>query len=571
MRPARDGDDRAQRRTLRTFPLVAALLVLAAGTATLTALAQDADDDAPGLPEGPIWGGGRFEPQAANVLFATADGCALCHSASPRATALRNETGDDVSPHGTWQATMMANAFRDPYWRAKVAHEISAAPEKSDELQALCVRCHAPMLSHTHRIAGWEQPTVREAADEPLAEDGVSCTVCHQARPDNLGKEESFSGRLDIRAGRVIYGPYAEPAAGPMRVHSAYTPTQGEHVRDAALCGACHTLHTQPAEGAPHFAEQAPYLEWRNSEFSTESGRTDTSKTCQDCHMPPVGTMRIARNPMGTDFNIAERDDTRAHGFVGANAFMLTMLRDHREELGVEASVAQLDRSIAATRRFLRTKSAALHFTPPVRKDGRVRFDVQVENLTGHKLPTAYPSRRVWLRVQVRSGRTIVFESGAFDAGGRVRGGEGDAIAPHLDVVTSSEQVALWESRPVDLEGRPTTLLHAMARMGKDTRMLPKGYRSAGPHAAETRPVGAESDDDFVPGHDTVTFDVPLPEGTPKGLLVVAWLHHQTIPPAWVDPLRAVDADETRRFVRMYDKADKTPETLALGTVREEP
>ena len=38
---------------------------------------------------------------------------------------------------------------------------------------------------------------------------------------------------------------------------------------------------------------------------------------------------------------------------------------------------------------------------------------VAVENLAGHKLPTAYPSRRVWLHVTVLDGPDVVFESGA--------------------------------------------------------------------------------------------------------------------------------------------------------------
>ena len=41
-------------------------------------------------------------------------------------------------------------------------------------------------------------------------------------------------------------------------------------------------------------------------------------------------------------------------------------------------------------------------------------MEIAIRNLAGHKLPTAYPSRRVWLHVSVRDpsgGR--VFESGA--------------------------------------------------------------------------------------------------------------------------------------------------------------
>lgn len=63
----------------------------------------------------------------------------------------------------------------------------------------------------------------------------------------------------------------------------------------------------------------------------------------------------------------------------------------------------------------------------------------------------------------------------------------------------------------------------------------------------------------------------PLPTDAPAdGLVVVAWLRYQPVPPAWVAALRDLDADEARRFVRMYDGADKAPETLALAVAFEQ-
>lgn len=543
---------------------LALLLSVALVVVSALAFAQDAGDGGGGLPEGPTWGRGRFRPEASNVLFATGDGCALCHSAAPRATAMRTRTGDDASPYGTWQATMMANSFRDPYWRAKVAQEVAAAPEKQAEIESLCLRCHAPMASHTARIAGEPSPTIAEAVEDPLAQDGVSCTVCHQAQPEVLGTEASFSGRLDIRPGRRIFGPYEEPSARPMLMHSAYQAEHGPHVQSSAVCGSCHTLHTKPAEDAQPFPEQTPYLEWRNSVYSDEDGATDDSRTCQQCHMPNVGTTRIARNPGGRDFNIDTRDDVRAHAFLGANAFMLDLLAANREELGVQASVEALERSAAATRRFLRDEAATVEITSPVREGGRLAFDVKVTNRTGHKLPTAYPSRRVWLRVQVRAGRRVLWESGGVTEDGRLtrRGG-----TSHRDVIDEPDQVQVWECRAVDQGGEETTLLHAMAGYAKDDRILPAGWSPDGPHAADTRPVGTDGDDDFVPGSDTVSYRAELPEGVPESdLLVVVWLLYQSVPPDWVDALRDVDAPEAERFVRMYDAAEKTPETLAIGT-----
>lgn len=270
--------------------------------------------EAPGLPEDPVWGRGMpmLRPTAANPIFATGDGCAMCHSASPDASALWSATGEDVSPHGLWQGTMMANAARDPYWRAQLAAESANEPARAAEFEALCMRCHTPMAHHTHAIAGWEPLRVEEAASHPLYSDGVSCTVCHQIQPDNLGAYATQNGNPVIKPGRVIFGPYADPAGAPMQMHSAFTPTQGMHIRSSALCGSCHNLETGHSGGDGMFPEQSPYAEWRNSAFSTETPSPGPmAQGCIDCHMPALGSMRIARNPRGLDFNTETREGVR--------------------------------------------------------------------------------------------------------------------------------------------------------------------------------------------------------------------------------------------------------------------
>jgi hypothetical protein len=537
--------------------------LLAAGAAALGSL---------GLPT--LWPDGpprtaHADPVAAGP-FTQARTCALCHSASENATALWSDSGDDVSPHGLWQATMMANSFRDPYWRAQVAKEVAAAGDDAEgaaRIEALCLTCHGPAAHHTARLAERESPGVLASAEDPLARDGVTCTVCHQARPDNLGDAESFSGNLDIRAEDRIYGPYERPFFRPMLMHTGYTATYGPHIRSSALCGSCHTLYTHHAEGSEAFAEQTPYLEWRNSVYSDEGvpadERPESARSCQECHMPDEGTMRIARNPRGFDFNIPAREGFRGHSFVGANAFMLDLLRENAEELGVEASAEALERGARATRKMLAHRSAAVSVEGLASDGEHVTFAVRVENRAGHKLPTGYPARRAWLRVQVRSGRDVVFESGGVDPDGRIRGLEDPLRSPHHDLIESPDQVQIYETIAADADGKPTTHLTRMATTAKDNRLLPVGWRVDGPHAEDTLPVGTEDDADFADGGDVVRFRVPANVAR-KDLVVVVWLLYQPVPPHWVDALRGVGAEETERFVRMYDAADKGPETLAL-------
>ncbi|MEZ5966311.1 MAG: multiheme c-type cytochrome [Planctomycetota bacterium] len=495
--------------------------------------------------------------------FLTSDACALCHSAAPTARAMWNATGDDVSPFHTWQATMMANSFRDPYWRAQVSKEVAAAPERRAEIEGLCLRCHGPIAHHEARLAGAAAPSIAAAAGSAHARDGVSCTVCHQVQPGKLGREETFSGNLPIVAANTIFGPYSEPAFQPMRMHTGYTVEWGPHVRDAGLCGACHTLFTSHTPGHT-YPEQTPFLEWRNSVYSDEEGRNDESRTCQQCHMPAQGELKIARNPRGLDFNIATRPEVRAHAFVGGNAFMLDLLAKNRDALGVEASAEGLRRTARATRQQLAHTTASLAIEGATRAGDTLTFAVRVTNRTGHKLPTGYPARRAWLRTVVRIGNEPVFVSGDVDEQGRLRGVGDERALPHVDRVTEPKDVVVYECIPVDVDGKPTTHLTKMVRNGKDTRLLPKGWRADGPHAEHTAPRGLGGDTDFVGGEDVVHYELKLPPGKQGAIVVVSSLLYQTVPPAWVDPLRNVDTEEAERFVGMYDAMDKEPESLAL-------
>ena len=81
-----------------------------------SALAQDRADRLPA-------------PRSAeNERFLTADRCALCHDSSPNARALRDAQGDSVAPYDLWESTIMANAARDPIFRAALSVERAATP-----------------------------------------------------------------------------------------------------------------------------------------------------------------------------------------------------------------------------------------------------------------------------------------------------------------------------------------------------------------------------------------------------------------------------------------------------------
>ena len=133
-------------------------------------------------------------PPERGTLFSGAGACTVCH------TNMRDQAGKDVSVDKLWRSTMLANAARDPYWRATVRSEVSQAPQLGGEIEKKCAQCHTPMAQVT--LSAGAQPVtlldqgLLDPANplHPLAIEGVSCTLCHQVEPGNLGKPESLSG-----------------------------------------------------------------------------------------------------------------------------------------------------------------------------------------------------------------------------------------------------------------------------------------------------------------------------------------------------------------------------------------
>ena len=183
-----------------------------------------------------------------------------------------------------------------------------------------------------------------------------------------------------------------------------------------------------------------------------------------------------------------------------------------------------------------------------------VSFDVTAENLSGHKLPTGYPSRRVWLHVVVRDrGGNVLFESGAVEPTGVIAGDDNDRdgaeVEPHYTEITSADQVQIYESVMSDSTGRPTTGLLNGVRFLKDNRLLPRGFDKA-TAGQDIAVVGAAAADaDFAGGRDRVRYIVNA--GAAEGPYQVdAEMRFQPIGYRWAQNLTQYDASEAKRFVR---------------------
>jgi hypothetical protein len=367
--------------------------------------------------------------------------------------------------------------------------------------------------------------------------------VCHQIRADKLGTPESFNGRFVIDTlvpygERPVFGKHEIDEGRRRIMHSAseFVPTQGTHVARSELCATCHTLHTTALDtrGAAvgRLPEQVPFQEWKHSDY----GAAATERSCQSCHMPAVAESVAISGVWGQP-----RAGMARHDFRGGNFFMLRMLNRYRRELGVRALPQELESAANRTIESLQRDAATVRVNELRAANGELRFEVLTRNLVGHKLPTAYPSRRVWLHVTVRDrSDRLVFESGALAPNGSIAGNDSDgdpaAFEPHYDEIVSADQVQIYESVMADTAGRPTTGLLSAVRYVKDNRLLPSGFdkRTAGPDIAVHG--SAREDESFTAGEDRVRYRVTLGESEGP-YRVQAALMFQPISFRWADNL----------------------------------
>lgn len=519
--------------------------------------------------------------------FATGQVCGECHSSSANSTALRDAQGQPLGLLEPWSATAMANSVRDPLFRAALANEVARAPAAGDAIASVCLTCHAPMGRHAQLAAGQTTTTAlpyATSSEGVLARDGVSCAACHQILAANLGQDSSFSGGFQFDGSRRIFGPFANPFTMPMVNRVNYTPTQSAHVQESALCGACHTLVTEALypDGTPHghqMGEQLTYLEWRRSAFSTEGGGT-TPASCKSCHMPDLEadggavSTPLAHRPDGANFpSIGPRAPYSRHTFVGANTLLPRLLRDGRALLNPPASDALLTGAEQLARDNLASAAARVTVTNVQRQGDRLQLAAHVENLTGHKFPTGYPSRRAVLEVRVLDGSgATLFRVGGFDANGRIVDASGAVLAsekagggfqPHRTSIQSGGDVVIYESVMNDGADGPSYDLLSAEGFVKDNRLLPRGHVDATTGPMSTVPVGV-TDADFGAGGDVVPVDVQL-TGTPARVEVRLW--YQVFSPRYLDELLARPTAEATALRSMLSAAAMQPEAVAAVDV----
>jgi len=507
------------------------------------------------------------------TVFRTSDHCVACHN------GMKTHEGEDVSIGLQWQATIMANASRDPYWQASIRREAMDHPKAEQHVQDDCSTCHMPAVRMADRDRGVHSdifakfPLDHFPKGDRAAADGVTCSVCHQIDPADLGTPASFSGKVQFSKPisqylRAEYGPFDDITTGHQTVmHSStatYKPMRGDHIREAALCGSCHTLITEAlgADGKEtgiQFYEQMPFQEWQHSAYN------NTEQTCQYCHMPVVKEAVPITALYGQP-----REGLHRHVFVGPNFVVEGMLQDHRDDLATVAQPTELNGMIERTTAFLKTQTAKVTISHLQSTSAGLAVNVHVENLGGHKLPSAYPSRRAWLHVVVKDANgNIIFESGKLNTDGSIVGNANDEdkfkFEPHFREITNSRQVEIYEDIMQDSGGHVTTGLLSAVSYIKDNRILLHGFdKSTAPR--EIAVIGnAATDPDFTGQGSTVRYVVQTGHATGP-FTVEAELWFQPIGFRWAHNLAPYNTPEPQRMVRYYESAAYKSAMLLAST-----
>ncbi len=513
--------------------------------------------------------GARDLPWVVGEFFATSGRCAGCHGHDPAGLASMDAQGNDINIVDDWRSTMMANSARDPFFRAKLEHEVLMAPGHATEIENDCLSCHAPMGMHEEKLADHPPFTAAMLDTSSLGLDGVGCLACHMQSPEEAGS--FFSGDLRFTPHHV-YGPYASDQIDPSIMTSfvGWVPEFGEHMVDSRNCAGCHTLITQTMdlEGGltgDEFVEQATYHEWKNSIYSS------TDVHCNSCHMPRTDDPILLAAEYAF---LTPQSPFGKHHFVGGNVHMLRILKTYKELLGIQATDVQFDSTIARTENMLRQRTLDIGVQLTSRDPDSARFEIRLENRAGHRFPSGYPSRRAFIEFIVLDviGDTV-FKSGRLRSDLEIEGK--DPFEPHYDLIRSQDEVQVYELVMGDVNGDETTVLHRAKQPLKDNRLVPLGFTTTHMSYDTTRIVGVpETDLDFNKdlfgeegsGSDIVRYHVAL-NGNTNGLRAFARVWFQPVPPGWNAEMFSHNGTHIDAFRDMLAASDGTPILVAVDSL----
>jgi hypothetical protein len=365
----------------------------------------------------------RFQAQAEETMplshnslqphaVVSATNCVSCHS--------------DIAKQ--WQRSAHANAATDTYYQALASVFIQ---ERGRIAVRYCATCHNPVglmqgeigpsaaqqgnLQGSHAYA--DRALGITLRMSPLAAEGVTCSMCHQA---TVLAEQPTNGSIQLAAAPTL------PADLLSRLSLRAYPEEHRAamlrpvIARAELCGGCHNLHL-PDGG---MALEPTFDEWLQSPYPARG------QTCQSCHMASV---------TGRSVDSGLPQEISDHGLTPGAPSSLPALGN---DLSLLRQAATLDVAIEQD-------EAGLRATVTITNSG-----------AGHYLPTgADDLRQIWLEAKLY-GMTgeLLWQSGALDAYGTLA----------LDTVQFRKVLGDANGQPIDLHR-----FWMATQILRDTRLAP--------------------------------------------------------------------------------------------------
>jgi len=492
-------------------------------------------------------------------------------------------------PATSWKGSMMANAGRDPvFWAAL---DVANADGESIGVPGIgdwCLRCHVP--------EGWFAGRVSKTGDGGRVDgsngcllqgkhddvpgfgndySGVGCHYCHRAEPNGPNGEPNYleSGDLWLDDVACANGGSGPCRGGPYDYDSEGTNPpphpwkHSPHLSSSEMCGSCHNVTSPLNNGVPlrtlitpagvdtgiAFPIERTYTEWLKSDYGTalfadgvESAPVQNQpgvvvkqqQTCQDCHMEIARSEDPEEQFLGCFFGPNRNGSLSVHNFSGANTWVPKILKGEFPALGYDEA---FDQAILWSTALLTERTATL-VTRGVRSGGGQTLEVEVEvtNLSGHKLPTGYSEgRRMWIELEVRdAGGALVYRNGSWDpASGEL---QRDAQTRVYEIKQGIWDAESGTCRITDAQGRASFHFALNNCVAKDNRIPPLGF--TGGDDVEVAPVGATYAP-VAPGSnrlrnvDVAQYSIPV-AGTSGALTVTARLHFQASSKEYIEFLR---------------------------------
>jgi hypothetical protein len=242
---------------------------------------------------------------------------------------------------------------------------------------------------------------------------------------------------------------------------------------------------------------------------------------------------------------------------------MLDLLASNQTELGVIAS--GFNTAIAQTRSLLES-AADIEVLSESLVNNELIVQIRINNNSGHKLPTSYPSRRAYIYFVVRDDAgNILFESGRTNPDGSIVGVDADTnlafYETHYEEISQQDQVQVYEPIMINTDNDVTYTLLRAAGYIKDNRILPLGFDKNTTNNDIRVQGAAMADPDFIAGSDTITYRVDV--GLVRPVNYSVELKYQPLAYAFVMDLFRDNSDpEVVKFETLFDSAAIRSETI---------